>query len=640
MNYLNKRFIDIQVQNFLNGDFDLITIKDGHYISKKQIELFEAMMDSVIEFVGYGGAAFGGKSSGATLFATLLCWAFDGIGIGLGRRELKNLKRTTLVTLFNCLKDNELIDGQDYKYNGQDQIITFSNGSQIILIDTAYRPSDPLYTRFGGYELTGCIIDESNETEHKAIEILYTRTGRRLNKKYGLKRKVLETFNPDKGHVHRRYYEPNKNGTLKESYIFIPALPKDNPSPEAEEYVRGIIENASEITVQRLIYGNFDYDDSKDVLHDHESILNAYSNEYAETGKRALIADVAFGGEDKTAVWLKDGLRYTIKRVIEKKEFIGKDANKYNAKIIKAIAKSEKIPVQDILVDAGGLAGVHSIIGCKGFNGATKATKTKYKNLKTECAYVFADFLNQNLISIDAGDYKDELTKDFDCVRRAKMDSDDGKLYINTKDEQKRLRTQSPDYYDGLLMSAIFLDDSLLSALGTNYYTFNPETMVAEKEIAGDLYLTIKSQDGFSVHGLVSVVGETIQHIDNYSAATMEELIESVLEDYEPIVLFFSNASRKGKDWEGSIAEYSKLKKFVDGRAEVVQTSLTYDQVKRVRVRSNEYYDNGLITVSGNCKELIREKMNLKQTHDGFKDGGGITDCEDALIRKIYGPSL
>ncbi|KKL68647.1 hypothetical protein LCGC14_2122920, partial [marine sediment metagenome] len=60
--------------------------------------------------------------------------------------------------------------------NSQTNIIQFHNGSKVFLMDMSYQPSDPLYTRFGGLELTGAFVDESNENQLQAIEILKTRT--------------------------------------------------------------------------------------------------------------------------------------------------------------------------------------------------------------------------------------------------------------------------------------------------------------------------------------------------------------------------------------------------------------------------------------------------------------------------------
>ena len=95
-------------------------------------------------------------------------------------------------------------------YNAQDSHIRFANGSEILLLDLAYLPSDPLYTRFGSLELTGAFVDEAAEVEEQCITILSTRIGRQYNEKYNLKPKLLLTFNPDKGFVYRNFYKPYK----------------------------------------------------------------------------------------------------------------------------------------------------------------------------------------------------------------------------------------------------------------------------------------------------------------------------------------------------------------------------------------------------------------------------------------------
>ena len=72
-----------------------------------------------------------------------------------GRKELTNLKKTTLATYYKFCADSELPTTERGNLNSQDNIITFTNGSQIYLLDLAYKPSDPLYTRFGSMEFTG-----------------------------------------------------------------------------------------------------------------------------------------------------------------------------------------------------------------------------------------------------------------------------------------------------------------------------------------------------------------------------------------------------------------------------------------------------------------------------------------------------
>jgi hypothetical protein len=66
----------------------------------------------------------------------------------LGRRELSNLMKTTVNTYYKIGQfyniPSKLMGKLDKKYN----IIRFENGSEILLLDCATQPADPLFTRF------------------------------------------------------------------------------------------------------------------------------------------------------------------------------------------------------------------------------------------------------------------------------------------------------------------------------------------------------------------------------------------------------------------------------------------------------------------------------------------------------------
>ena len=141
-----------------------------------------------------------------------------------GRKELTNLKKTTLATYYKLMSEYKIPEISQWVLNSQDNIIRFNNWSEILLLDLAYKPSDPLYTRFWSLELTWWFIDESNEIEQQCITILSTRVWRQYNTKYKIAPKILETFNPDKWHVYSRYYKPYKTNTLPNYRQFVPAL--------------------------------------------------------------------------------------------------------------------------------------------------------------------------------------------------------------------------------------------------------------------------------------------------------------------------------------------------------------------------------------------------------------------------------
>jgi phage terminase large subunit len=424
--------------------------------SDKQRIALQYLHDAECDFVGYGGAAFGGKSY-------LLCtWLinnslnFAGTRWGMGRRELTTLKKTTLKTLFKVFDEMKIREGQHYNYNQQLNVITFFNKSEILLIDTAYKPSDPLYTRFGGYELTGCAIDESAETDFKAIDTLFTRLGRCKNHEYGIRKKMLETFNPVKNHVYYRYYKPWKDGTLRPTYRFVRALPADNPAPETHDYVQGIINNSDKQTVERLIYGNFEYEDDPDKIFDMDALLDIFTNTHVQGGDKYISVDVARGGKDKSTVFVWDGFKVTDISVFKT------NTVPQLADFVKAKAMAHGIPNSHIVVDDSGVGGgvTDLLRGCRPFIGNAVAIKTNpvnnFRNLRTQCYYHLSKLVNGSQIYVSSTKYRDNIVKELEVLKPTNLDKDQ-KIMLIGKDTIKALiGGVSPDYADALMMRMIF----------------------------------------------------------------------------------------------------------------------------------------------------------------------------------------
>jgi hypothetical protein len=97
----------------------------------------------------------------------------------MGRSKLKSLKETTLNTFFEL--SSRLYIGNQYNYNAQSNIITFDNGSEIVLKDLFLYPSDPNYDSLGSLEITGAFIDECNQVVYKAWQIVKSRIRYKLN---------------------------------------------------------------------------------------------------------------------------------------------------------------------------------------------------------------------------------------------------------------------------------------------------------------------------------------------------------------------------------------------------------------------------------------------------------------------------
>ncbi len=450
--YKRKEYKHIPIGAYPNGDY--------FYMTEKQIRALELLNDDTTTHVGYGGSARSGKSVIECTAIIFDCQAYDDIAWGLARKELTTLKRTVLITLFNQLTfygfegvTGKLAEPNQYNYNQQLNKLIFSNKSDVFLIDTAYKPSDPLNTRFGGFELTKSAIDESNETQLSVVNKLFERTGWRNNDKHGIKRKQFECFNPDKNHVYSRYWIPFRDNKEDEYKKFIRALPTDNPNPAVKEWVDDIIRTGDTATVERQIHGNFDFDDDPAKLCDYDAICDMFTNDHVGQGKKYISADLAMQGRDRFIAGSWSGMICRI--AIDKAKSSGRGIE-LDLKELKTI---DGVGNSNIVADSDGLgAYIESYIrNIKTFHGGGSAIdKATYGNLKDECGFKLAEVINNRLIKIICTPEQEEaIKKEISvCLKRDNVDAD--KKKIIKKDKMKELLGNSPDYLDMLLMRMIF----------------------------------------------------------------------------------------------------------------------------------------------------------------------------------------
>jgi len=427
-------------------------------LTAKQGLAYLYLTDNKTTEVGFGGGAGGGKSYLGCFWVIKQALDYPGTAWLIGRKELTNLKKTTLISFFKVLSDLKIKSSDILQLNSQTNIMNFHNGSVIFLMDMSKQPSDPLYTRFGGLELTGAFVDESNENEEKSLEILKTRIGRGRNKEYNLTPKILETFNPSKDHVYRRYYIPWRDKKLPPHRIFIKSLVTDNKY-QAEAYIEQL-KKANRVTKERLLYGNFEYDDDPTKLFEYDAILDLLTNN-ADRGKKYCIVDAAGFGRDKTVIGLWDGL-FCYKIII---------MNNISSKELDDILLKEKIPRSQCLVDELGVGFglVKDLSGVKGFVAnarpitADKETDTdkvqhNYKNLKAQCWFELANYVNSRMIGMYRGisiEAKNLLIEDLEHMKQ-KDPGKDAPLQVLSKDDIKENIGRSTDVGDMLMMRMMF----------------------------------------------------------------------------------------------------------------------------------------------------------------------------------------
>lgn len=425
------------------------------YGNDKQKEAFKYLLwHPEITEIGYGWAAWWGKSYTWVSWVWMMCNKYPWVRYFFWRQELKRLKQTTLATYFKFLWDYNIPEQQKGVYNSQDSCIRFSNWSEILLLDLAYLPSDPLYTRFGSLELTGWYVDESAEIDEQCITILMTRIWRQKNEEYWLAPKLLEWFNPDKGQVYRRYYKPWKDGTLPSYRVFIRALATDNkrlPKSYIEQ-----LSKANEVTKQRLLYGNFDYDDTPWRLFDYNALLKMWDN-IAINWEKYISCDVARKGKDQTVIWKWNWLElYGVK-----KESISNLS--LLADTIKLECQKDTIPITNVIVDENWVWWwVIDSLYCQWFinNAPPIQLGTKnisnvrnYDMLKTQCYFKLAEYVNSWKIKISVNDteFKEKLIEELDIIVEVWLDKD-AKISIIKKEDIIKKLWRSPDYADMLMM--------------------------------------------------------------------------------------------------------------------------------------------------------------------------------------------
>ena len=412
------------------------------YTQEKAVEyLFDKSTTEVL----FGGAAGGGKSWVGCSWLILMCVKYPKVRYLMGRSKLDALKKTTLNTFFEVCEAWSLKSGKHYNFNASSNIITFFNESEILLKDLFLYPSDRNFDSLGSLEITGAFIDEANQITEKAKNIVASRLRYKLDD-YGLIPKMLMTCNPAKNWVYTQYYRPSKDSKQKPHRKFIQSLVDDNEY--ISKYYKTQLETLDELSRQRLLFGNWEYDSTKDSLIEYDAILSLF-NQQGIDGDKYITCDVARFGADKTVIMLWQGLHLKYVRTLLK------SAVNDVVDEIKKLQQENQVNLTNIIVDEDGVGGgVKDYLRCKGFINNSRALKNEnYQNLKTQCYYKLADLINKGQIGISCSDVnvKNYIIEECEQVRTKDADKDN-RLQIIQKDTVKGILGRSPDYSDALAM--------------------------------------------------------------------------------------------------------------------------------------------------------------------------------------------
>jgi phage terminase large subunit len=421
----------------------------------KQLVACERWNDTTTVEIVYGGAKYGGKSYlGASLiFGDALIYPETSYFIA--RKELNDLRKYTLPTIYEVFTDWGLRIDVYASYNGQDNFFECYNGSRVYLIDCKKTPQDPLFERFGSMQMTRGWIEEGGEVEFAAKENLKLSLGRKNNDTYKLPPKLLITCNPKKNWIYTDFYKPFIGRSLPPDRALIQALPDDNIHGNPE-YIKGLKNTKDKTIRERLVLGNWEYDDDPNALIPYESILAIFTNDHVPAaGNKFITADVARMGDDKSVIRVWHGLR-VIERVVMEKTKVTQTAER-----IRAIAYKHGIPMMRVLADEDGVGGgVVDILNCKGFLAGSSPVNPKpgenYRNLKSQCCYKLAEMVDQALIYENMVNEEDRQLLIEDLEQIKKVSNDETKLEVAGKKEVKAILQRSPDDGDTYVMRMFF----------------------------------------------------------------------------------------------------------------------------------------------------------------------------------------
>ena len=421
--------------------------------TQTQEQAIEYLFDKTTTEVLFGGAAGGGKSWVGCSWLILMALKYPKTRYLMGRSKLDSLKKTTFNTFLEVCETWNLKAGKHYNFNGGSNIITFCNKSEIILKDLFLYPSDRNFDNLGSLEITGAFIDEANQITEKAKNIVASRMRYKLDD-YNIIPKLLMTCNPAKNWVYTQYYRPAKEGKQKPHRKFIQSLVDDNQY--ISKYYKTQLETLDELSKQRLLFGNWEYDASKDNLIEYDAILNMFSQKGVE-GQKYISCDVARFGSDKTVIILWQGLH------IKKIRTLLKTAVNDVVDAVKQMQQEHQVNLRNIIVDEDGVGGgVKDYLRCQGFvNNARPIKKENYQNLKTQCYYKLADLINKAQIGIDCPDItiKNQIIEECEQVRMKDADKDN-KLQIIPKETVKDIIGRSPDFSDAMAMRMYYEIDA------------------------------------------------------------------------------------------------------------------------------------------------------------------------------------
>ena len=437
-------------------------VKIQQKLSNKQIQALRILqMNDIVEFL-FGGGAGGGKTKLGCIHIASMALKYPHTRYFIGRESLEDFKKSTMLTFVELLSEWGLKADLDYTHHQVDKYFEFhQTKARVYYSGLRHYPSDPNYDYLGSTEYTSAFIDEANQVTAKAKNIIRSRIRYKLQE-YGLKPKLFMGCNPAKGHLYLDFYKPHKNGKLRSDRAFLQSLVNDNPFID-DTYIDNL-KGLDKESKERLLYGNWEYDDDPTALMSYDSITDIFTNFVDKGGEKWIVVDVARHGKDMTTISYWEGMECIRIAGYKKLDTVPDPNNPEKPSTAGKIlewAELYQVSRSHIIVDEDGVGGgVKDYLGCKGFVANSSAMKNpvtkeveNFVNLKAQCAYTLAKFVNKGKLAVRTHNpvIKQRLIEELEQVKSKDVDKDK-KLAIVSKDVVKDILGRSPDFGDLLIM--------------------------------------------------------------------------------------------------------------------------------------------------------------------------------------------
>lgn len=255
--------------------------------------------------------------------------------------------------------------------------------------------------------------------------------------------------------MYETFYKPAKKGDLADYMYYLACLVQENPFIDPD-YIEGLRTTKDKVKKERLLKGNWEYDDNPNALCTHDAITAIFGNLLAlVTDTFYLTADIARFGSDYARIGVWKGYK-----LVDLKCFPISKTTEIQTCIIH-FQKKYRIPKWRCIADEDGVGGgVVDNCDIQGFTNNSRAFNDEnYQNLQTQCAYKLAEHINASEVGVDpdlvSPSDVEQITVELEQLQTWKVD-DEGKLKIKPKEEIKQDIGCSPDWRDMFLMRCWF----------------------------------------------------------------------------------------------------------------------------------------------------------------------------------------